>query len=148
MKGVSPLIATVLLIAISVIIASLISTWVSGLSKDQETTLTNRSTELTECAGRDMRIEDVYLDFPANRSRVNVRNTGQVDETIVSIFMLNQQGINATLNSTIPLTLKKGELKTIEFALNGTMTACGNFSQVRISTLCGTDTYRKKATNC
>ncbi|MBI2578156.1 MAG: type IV pilin [Candidatus Aenigmarchaeota archaeon] len=148
MKGVSPLIATVLLIAVAVLLASTISTWVTGLTKDQSVTLTNRSTEITECAGKNMRIEDVYLDFTANISRVNVRNTGQVDETIVSAFLLNQQGVNTTLNSTLPVTLKKGEMKTIQFFINGTITACANFSQARISTLCVTDTYKKTATNC
>ncbi len=148
MKGLSPLIAVVLLIAISVLVASLIATWITSLTKEQQTTISNRSEEITGCAGHDIRIEDVYLDFITNRSRVTVRNTGQVDGKIISAIMTNQQGVNSTLNTSLPLTITKGELKTIEFVLNGTISACVNFSQVRVSTQCVSDFYRKKATNC
>lgn len=148
MEGLSPLISVVLLIAISVIVASLIMSWSSALTSGQQIVISNRSEEITECAGQDAKIEDVYLDFTTNKSRVTVRNSGQVDGKIVSASLQNLQGVQAQLNNTLPLIIKKGELKTLEFLINGTVNACANFSQVRITTLCTTDFYRKKATNC
>jgi hypothetical protein len=90
----------------------------------------------------------VYLDFVANKSRVTLRNTGSKDTRIVSASVQNQVGVNAQLNTTLPLAIIKGELRTIEFFINGTISVCGNFSQARVSTLCSTDFYKKKATNC
>lgn len=147
-KGVSPLVASVLLIAMSVLVTGIIFGWIKGFSVERTDEITNRSEGLTECAGSGVAIDDVYLDFPGNKSRVAVRNTGQLSERIVSAQMLNTRGLNATLLGNQTVIIARGEIRIIEFSLNGTVEQCANFSQVRVASLCSSSAFRKTPTNC
>src|SRR3989338_9510193 len=92
-KGISPLIATVMLIAITVIIATIQSGWLTSFTKTQQDTIENRSTEIVDCTSADITVDDVYLDFTTNVSRVHIRNTGQVNNLgIVSVLLLTRTG--------------------------------------------------------
>jgi flagellin-like protein len=138
MKGVSPLIATVLLIAISLTIASLIMGWATTLVKEQTGTISNRTGEAVECTGAIVTIDDVYIDFSANKSRVHVRNSGQINLDIISASLSNQRGEKASNLTAFPITgFDKGIMKQIEFNITNVITACGNFSKAIVSTSCG-----------
>lgn len=142
------MIAVVLLIAIAVLVAGMLFGWIKGYSTLETERISNRSEGLTSCSGSAIEIDDVYLDFTANKSRVTVRNTGQLFERVVSAQLLNTNGQNATLLGNQSVNLTKGEIKIIEFSLNGTIQNCANFSQVRVSTLCTSGAYRRTPTNC
>ncbi len=148
MKGVSPMIAVVLLIAITVLLSGVIFGWIKLFSFTETEKISNRSEELTSCSGSAINIDDVYLDFGANKSRVAVRNTGQLTERITSAQLLNTNGLNATLLGNQTVTISRGEVKFIEFPLNGTISNCANFSQVKVSTICSNGVYKKTPTNC
>ena len=89
MKGLSPLVATVLLIAISLTIIAIIMGWVTDLIRDQTGTIGNRTGEAVDCTAADIHIEDVYLNMVTNVSRVHVRNSGQIDLEITSASLSN-----------------------------------------------------------
>jgi len=148
MKGVSPMIAVVLLIAITVLLSGVIFGWIKLFSFTETEKISNRTEGLTSCSGSAINIDDVYLDFGANKSRATVRNTGQLTERIISAQLLNTNGINATALGNQTVTIARGEVKIIEFSLNGTISNCANFSQVKVSTICSNGVYKKTPTNC
>ena len=140
MKGISPLIATVMLIAITVIIATIQSGWLTSFTKTQQDTIENRSSEIVDCTSADVTIEDVYLDFTTNVSRVHIRNTGQVNSLgVVSVLLLTRTGdqMPVVTNMNSISALSKGQQIRIDFNITN-LTACSNFSKVTVSTTCPT----------
>lgn len=145
-KGISPLVATVLLLAIAFTMATIISPWVFNLIRSNTDTLGNKSSSVTDC--NVVTIENVYLDFQGNKSRVYVLAKGGT--TVLSASLLSTNGIQLPLSnpSVLPLTLGDGERKLIEFNLtSGILPACQNFSKVVIATSCLSDEMNK-AVNC
>jgi len=148
LKGLSSVIAAVLLIAIVLILTVTVSSWLTVFSKDTTATISNSSSEFVNCAVSGIVIEDVYLDLAGNLSRVTVRNTGQNTERIFSAQLLNTNGQAASLNSSLPVNLTIGDIKLITFNINGTISSCSNFSQVRIASACTSDVYKLRPNNC
>lgn len=147
-KGVSPLIAAVLLIAITLVVATLISGWISGIATDQGKTVANKTEGITSCSAAGISIEDVYLDTGTNISRVTVRNTGRSAATIISAQILSVTGVNGSINTTLPLSIANGDIKILIFNTTGAVPNCANFSQVRVATECASDYYRQSPRNC
>lgn len=143
-KGISPLISTVLIIAIGVIISMTLLSWSSAVTQSHQATVTNRSSNIVGCVTIDIR--DVYLDFVANRSAVLVWSNGNTD--IISAQLLSKSGAQATLNTTLPLAITAGSIQTIYFNLSTTIPACANFSQVIVSTSCISDRFAETPRGC
>ena len=138
MKGLSPLIAIVLLIAITLTVISIMMGWVTDLVTGQTGTIGNKTSEAVECTGAVITIDDVYIDFSTNRSRVHVRNSGQLDLGITSASLTNQRGEKASNLTAFPITgFDKGNIEEIVFNITNVITVCGNFSKVIVATNCG-----------
>jgi len=138
MKGLSPLIATVLLIAITLTIVSIMMGWVTDLVTGQTGTVGNKTSEAVECTGAVITIDDVYIDFSTNKSRVHVRNSGQVNLEITSASLTNQRGEKASNLTAFPITgFDKGGIEEIVFNITNVITVCGNFSKAIVTTNCG-----------
>ena len=75
-KAVSPLIATVILIAMTVALSTLIGGWVSQMARDRSDQITNQSETQLACSYGDVYIEDVTYDCADNNLTLVVRNTG------------------------------------------------------------------------
>ena len=147
-KGVSPLVASVLLIAMVTLIAGIVMTWTTSLTKESAASISNRTGGAVECAGSSIEIQSVFLDFSANKSRVLVRNSGQRVESIISGIFQNNNGESSGNLTVLPFSIGIGDQKTIEFNLTGKINACTNFSQVIIASDCQDDKYNKKPANC
>ena len=138
MKGISPLIATVLLIAITLTIISIIMGWVTKLIEGQTETISNRTGEAVECTGAEITIDDVYLDFSANVSRIHVRNSGQIDLEIESASLSNNSGVRADNLTALPVSIPKSDaLKEVLFNITDVIRTCGDFSNALVTTNCG-----------
>ena len=136
MKGISPLIAAVLLIAITVAVTTVFMGWYSTLVSSQSRTVENRTRTGIDCTAARISILDVYMDFTNNVSRVSVRNSGQVDDVIISTVEYNSLGVNTTNMSQMPKNIAKGDTLSFEFNITGVIPACGNFSKVIVSSEC------------
>jgi len=138
MKGLSPLISTVMLILVAVGISGLLMSWSSSLTKQQQSHITNTTGEALSCTSADAQIKYVYIDFTSNRSRVIVQNTGLADLKIVSAKLLNNKGESANLTNTtvLPMDIVRGDMKELVFNITTTINACVNFSKVVISMNC------------
>jgi len=137
-KGVSPLIAAVLLIVISVTISGLVFSWLNTFTVDAQRKVDNRTGEAVNCAGASIHIKEVYLQNSSGTSTIRtiVENTGYVNNlTISGAQVFNTTGNNFTANNT-PLAFNRGDIATLLFT-GVSISQCANFSKVFVSTTCG-----------
>jgi flagellin-like protein len=151
MKGVSPLVATVMLIVIVVSLVALISGWLTTMMTDTRETVSNRTGEGVRCTGASVSIESVYIteNSTAGVASMIVKNNGIVDElSIISAQIYNSSGYNFTASTALPDTdFVRGAVKTIRFE-NVSLADCAAFSQAVVATNCGSDRFKAKPTNC
>lgn len=143
-KGLSTLVAVVILIAIVMIITTTLLNWTTLFTSEQTKDISNTSRVIKDCAV--ITVDDVYLDFSSNRSRVFLKSS--VEGVMDSAVLLNKKGVEMPLNTNMPLEINKGEIKMIEFNLTSDLTACANFSQVLVSTQCSTITFDQAPRGC
>jgi len=148
MKAISPLLAVILLIAITVVIGTLYMGWFSSLIDTQSRIVENKTKIGVDCTAARISILDVYMDFTDNVSRVNVRNSGQIDDNVVSVSVRNSLGIDATNMSAVPKQINKGDTLSFEFNITDVIPACGNFSKATVATQCKTDEFTSTPKGC
>ena len=138
MKGISPLLAAVLLIAVTVAIATLVMGWISTVTRTTQVAVSNKTTEAVNCASAAVVIGDVYINTAAGTATVIVRNSGQSDDlTIASAILVNVSGNSVLPAESLPVTdFDKGEIQTFTYTSTG-INACANFSRAIVSTNCG-----------
>ncbi len=128
MKGINPLIASVLLIAFTVAVGGIISLWLTSFSKVMTSKAESTSIASSECAGAYFDIITVNDDNVAtNGLLIAVRNSGAPNSTISSIA--DDVG---DVNSSVGISLSLGEAKKV--LLNGSSVASA--SKVFITGLC------------
>lgn len=139
MKGVSPLLATVLLVAGVVAIATLVMGWLSQTVKATQATVTNRTAEGVDCTAAGLVIDDLYVSGTGTTATVRaiVRNSGQIDGLTLSAAQLfNTSGANFSTSSSLG-DLNKGGIANLVF--NASLAACpSSFSKLIVTTAdCG-----------
>ncbi|HLD85420.1 MAG TPA: archaellin/type IV pilin N-terminal domain-containing protein, partial [archaeon] len=136
MKGISPLIATVLLVVIVVAIGTMVMTWSSTFTTSTTRNVQNRSDTAFNCASANIIIEDVYLvNGSLATVRAIVKNIGVVDVLISAAQAYNTTGGNFTANGMPFSGFNAGNIVTLQFS-NVSMTKCSDFSKVVVSTSC------------
>ena len=147
MKGVSSLIASVLLILIVVTLAGLLVSYVTSFVKGSTATIENRTDTTIDCAGAAILIDEVYLSVnnASSSARVRVLNTGSKDGLIItSGVFFNSSGINFSADNLPVRGFNVGDIEIVRFS-NISVYACKDFSQLTIGTSCGvaSDTFSK-----
>lgn len=148
MKGISPIIATTILVALVISIGAIVTGWGTGLVKQVTGSTDDKTGEIIDCNVADINIENVFLNNNSKKLRVNVRNSGRTDDlSIVSGTVFNKVG---NYNSTeINITdFDKGQMVAVEFGVGGVVNECYNFSKVIISSNCGKDVFDGIPDNC
>ncbi len=153
MKGVSPLVATVMLIVIVVSIVALMSGWLTDFFMGTRETVSNRTATSVDCTGAIMTIDAVYLQngtFPMGKANVVVRNEGLVDDlAITSAVLYNTTGHNFSAATVLPIiNLDRGGVATIYFENLSINENCTAFSRVVVTNQCGADTFKGAPTEC
>jgi len=97
MKGISTLIATVLLIAFAVAVAGIISIWSTSLTSTQTKQIGNQSKGQTVCA-RAIVIDDVKVPSLGGGQYLNVTYHNVGDQSISGVYIdiRNRSAINST----------------------------------------------------
>lgn len=97
MKGISTIIATVLLVGFVVAIAGIVSMWSTTMTTTQTKTIENQSKGQTVCAPAIM-IDSVYVPAFGTSNYVNVtyHNAGSQTMTGVHIDIRNSSALNTT----------------------------------------------------
>jgi len=151
-KGVSPLVATVLLIVIVVSLVAIISGWLNSFVTDTRETVTNRTDASVQCTGASMNIETVYANFAngtAANARAIVKNDGVTGRvSIMSAQLYNTTGSNFSATSTLPVTdFPPGAIRTLVFE-NVSLPSCSAFSQIVVSTQCSSARFKTAPEGC
>ncbi|MFH0949175.1 MAG: hypothetical protein V1802_01680 [Candidatus Aenigmatarchaeota archaeon] len=133
-KGISPLIASVMLIVIVITLSTLVSNWLTALVRSTQEDVGNKTSETVSCTNAGISINDAFVNINEGKTRVIVRNTGFMDITLTSAQIYSQLG-NNYIPSELP-ELKRGDIKTLVFSTP--FESCNNFSYVIVTTSCGT----------
>lgn len=128
LKGISPLVAAVLLIAVTMTIAGVLAYWASSFVRTQ-TSLFQNETIATECNFGNFIVHT--CSFVSNSSQINLilSNTGTIDLRDINAFVIYPNGSvpQYTLNGSLPTkTLKP-------YSLTG---VSGGYSKINIRTQC------------
>ena len=134
MKGMSPLIAVILLIAIAVTISVILNAWSQVIITTEASEAKNKTSEVTGC--ENIEIEQIYIDFPGNRTRVFMRSSG--DTFANSITLLNTTGGTGNNLTQLPFFLPKGQLMKFEFS-NQSLSSCSSLSKIVVTNSCITE---------
>lgn len=146
MKGISPLIASVLLIAFTLAIATLIFGFLTTTVNQAVDTTTNRSNAAIDCASASIRVEDVYITGNSSASTVTVvvKNTGYADGLVIQdAQVFNKTGSNFTTRNLPIANFNKGNIMTLVFGnVSFSSAACPQgFSKAVVTTTCGAVAY-------
>ncbi|MDY6769444.1 MAG: archaellin/type IV pilin N-terminal domain-containing protein [Candidatus Nanohaloarchaea archaeon] len=124
-KGVSPLIAAVLLIAFTMAVAAILTAWVTTFTQEQTAELGNKSAKQIDCSFGQLEIFDTTSD--TTWVTVAITNTGTVDFNNTSVTTLSGGSV---LGKGYLSDLGSGQTKSI----NVSWSSGGAAETVRIAT--------------
>ncbi|VVB60079.1 Uncharacterised protein [uncultured archaeon] len=109
-KGISPLIASVLLIAFTLSIGAFMSTWLQDVTKKQTQSTVENSKP--ECQFANLNIQNVTYTNSSTKLRIDVENTGTKSVAINSIKLIynDDTTTQANFNRT---TINAGDVNTL-----------------------------------
>ena len=136
------MVAVVILVAIVTIIGAIILSWSSFIVKGETQKAGNKTSSVTNC--ENIEIEQIYIDFPGNRTRIFIRSSGDTYATSITLF--NTTGGTGNNVTELPFYLPKGQLMRFEFS-NQSLSNCAAFSKVVVTTSCITE-ESSKVTGC
>lgn len=145
MKGISPLLASILLIAITVAVASMASGWFTSTIRTSTASTTNRTNTALDCSGASISVDSVYITGTTSATiKAIVRNNGQIDGmTIIGAQAFNTTGGNFSATGLPVVSVNQGTITTLSF-VPGNFAACpASFTSLVVTTNCGgiTDTF-------
>ncbi|MBI4014678.1 MAG: hypothetical protein HY365_01855 [Candidatus Aenigmarchaeota archaeon] len=147
MKGISPLLASILLIAITVAVASMASGWFTSTIRASTASTTNRTTTALDCSGASIAIDNLFITGTTgfgSAAKAIVRNNGQVDGlTILSAQLYNTTGANFTASSMPITSVNAGTIITLSIPQTNFSACPASFSRLVVTTNCGgiSDTF-------
>ena len=114
MKGISPMIAVILLIAFTVAIGGILSVWLTGLQQQQTTATGEYAEKVAKCASVSLAIENISSSV----FQVSYESgTYKLENVTVTVVFKN--GTASTINCS-STTLSPGEICTASIAPNTT----------------------------
>lgn len=144
MKAVSPLIATVLLIAFTVAVGGLISIWLTGFTQTQTQSVGSQASTQITCSNGGLALSS--MSYCSRYLAGKISNTGSImlgnisliityaNATTTQKFCLNQTGttVGALLAPCVGnFTLAPSEINTFNFTIGGS-----NYNSVRAISNC------------
>jgi len=100
MKGISPMIAVILLIAFTVAIGGILSVWLTSVTSTKTSTAGSYAEKVAKCAGVSLAIENIT---PINNNQITFRvshESGTIPLTNVKIVVVYNDGTSTTLDCT------------------------------------------------
>lgn len=149
-RGISPLIASVLLIAFTMAVAAILTSWVTGFTKTQTSYVGEKAEKQIKCiyGTMDIKKADVKYNFSTTGSWVNatVFNSGDQDlynftfvvstSASVYVFLPTNQKIE-----TAPLKAREAFYFTATNTSTGAPASSETFQKLKITALCQRNQY-------
>jgi flagellin-like protein len=132
MKGISPMIAIVLLIAFTVALGGVLSVWLTGLTTTQTQQVTNQSSSQVKCSPS-LSVDSVLTKTQAGWTNVSITYSNPSQQSISNIAVLipvNLAGANTTVYSPASQIITAGGVGTAYANITATPTF------IRVSGLC------------
>lgn len=141
-KGVSPLVATVLLIAFVVAVAGIIATWATSFAKDQTELVQEQSTLSITCGYGKVSMKDVSYSTSTGKLAGTIENKGSIALGTMRLGIVYQNASSQTVDlcstssgavscSTSNLSLTSAQLAAFNVTIGG-----ANFDSVKLITNC------------
>jgi flagellin-like protein len=140
MKAVSPIIATVIIIAFVVVIGAFLSNWFFNMARTTTDEISSNVATSVECSpsSAGIRIDNVFVKAGQNGTvRAVVENTGATDNlSLESAFVYNSTG-KAFAGDNIPVkSLRRGQTAIITFSQVSIISCPDAFDRVVVTTNC------------
>ena len=137
-KGVSPLIATVLLIVFTIALGTIIIAWLTNYTSTTTEQTSATSNRLTECAKAAITIDAIYSSTAdKNITKVDVRNNGLLKINVTNV-VVSSVGTSCKLVATATEDMQVGDLRS--FTNSACSITCNSYANTRVTTNCGTAT--------
>lgn len=135
-KGVSTLVATVLLIAFTVSISMIIMGWFSSFTRSATENVSDVTLNAIGCSSGIIDFDHIYVNNLTNVATINVFNSGQIELTI-NAMIVNTSGAACRSNTTTQITLLPGSSGSITLSTAQCAIATINdFSRALLTTSC------------
>jgi flagellin-like protein len=128
-KGISPLIAAVLLIAFTMAVAAILTAWVTTFTQDTTSEISNESSRLVQCSFGGLSIYDVTAG--SGQITVQVANTGTREFTQEVVVTATDSSGN-TNQSRIPGGMETGDVVSTNVGLSGVSNDLSDIDQVEV----------------
>ncbi len=144
-KAISPLIATVLLIAFTMAIASIVFGWGQGFVNTISNPVSDSGTKTVQCtfANIDVKKSDVVYNFSGSSSTMNVTafNSGSESLYNFSFIIITNRGVYAfnpsnQYNETSPMTKGTAALFKTVNSTGGAPSSGESFTTLKVTALC------------
>ncbi len=140
MKGISPFIAVILLIAFTVAVAGIVSVWLTGYTRTTSDIVSNQSTTEIKCNYGGVSLKS--LRYVSGNITGKIENTGTISLDAIQIQTLfkNQSSLKTALCGTASspyncssanLSLSAREIASFNISIGGT-----NYDDIRVITQC------------
>lgn len=140
-KGVSPLIAAVLLIAFVVATAGILSNWFVSFSKERSQEITTKGEKTITCSYAGLYIDNAEYNNTETKISLEVQNTGTIDLTDFKLQIIYN---NQTSSEYIPTqnnkTMNPGDTRVFT---NSSVSSCGIDKVIFLSDTCPVDSRDK-----
>jgi len=126
-KGISPLIAAVILIAFVIAVAGIASTFFTGFTKEQKAGVESKGTTVVNCADAilDLDKDTVDINTTTQSFSLVVSNTGSLDLQGLRVIVFNSSAAGTCIPS--PTSVSSGETVTL------TNSSCSNMPSGLVS---------------
>lgn len=149
-KAISPLIATVLLIAFTMAVAAILTSWVTGFTKAQTGYVGEKAEKQIKCTYATFKVQksDVVYNFSATTTKINVTvfNDGGEDLYNFTFTMITDATTNPKVYTYVPTNQKteSDPLKSaVTYVFNGNTTSgpasTETFSKLVVNAICQKD---------
>ncbi|MBI2545260.1 MAG: hypothetical protein HYW22_01515 [Candidatus Aenigmarchaeota archaeon] len=136
MKGISPLVATVLLIGITVGIAGIVGFWISGFTTTATRTTTAQGQLQVLCSNAAIDVSN--LKYCNNNVSGIIKNNGRITigNVTLQVTFLNGTTVSSALNDTQGnfLALRPGQLSTFNQSIGAS--SSGQYDKLYVYTNC------------
>jgi flagellin-like protein len=133
-KGISPMIAIVLLIAFTVAVGGILSLWLTTLTSTQTTTTGSAAEKQVLCARSVLEITEVYYENPQSANVTVSYTYGTESLTGFNLFFVDYA--RNSENKTASGTLTPGDSETFAITSLSTLSATGTYQSVRVIAMC------------
>lgn len=132
MKGISPLIASVLLIAFTIAVAGILSGWFTSFTKTATETVGGEATERLACSYGGIAILNLKYGTTTYNISGNIENTGDIDLGDIDIQIIYTNGSDLKHDTNYELSPR--EIKI--FNLSAGTTNLNDIDAIRVKTNC------------